>query len=81
MEINHPVPQHLSPEEQALLVRFRERLHERLGMGVRLTADDVRRIVAGIRSHPHASAAVLQVMREEAAEQLPGGRLLSFDWD
>lgn len=80
MEINHPVPQHLTPEEGALLEHFRERLRERLSSGG-LTANDIRRIVAGIRSHPHVSAAVLKVIHEEASEQLPGGRLLTFDWD
>ncbi len=80
MEINHPGEKELSPEEQALVDQFRQRLHERV-VSVGLTVDDVRRIVEGLRQHPSASRAALQVITEEARQRVPGGRLLTFDWD
>ncbi len=80
VEINHPGAKPLSTEEQALLEQFRQRLHERV-VSVGLTADDVRRIVEGIRSHPAASLEVMRLITEEARQRLPGGRMLTFDWD
>jgi len=81
MEIDHPGASPLAPEELALLELFRQRLHEQRIATTGLTQDDVRHIVAGIRSHPDCSAEVLRILREEAQALLPGQRLLSFNWD
>ncbi|MCP9773058.1 hypothetical protein KBY66_10530 [Synechococcus sp. Tobar12-5m-g] len=81
MEIDHPGAKPLTEEEQALLEQFRTRMHERRISTTGLTADDIRHIVAGIRSHPHASVEVIRILREEVQAILPGQRLLTFDWD
>jgi hypothetical protein len=80
MEINHPGAKPMTPEEQALLETFRQRLHERVAT-VGLTPDDVRHIIEGLRNHPDASAEAVRVLMEEARTLLPGQRLVRFDWE
>jgi hypothetical protein len=80
LEIDHPGARPVTPQEQALLELFRQRLHERVITGG-LSVDDVRRIVAAIRSHPHASVELMRAIGEEARQQLPGGQLISFEWE
>ena len=81
MEIDRPGAQPLTEEELALLEQFRTRMQERRISTTGLTDDDIRHIVAGIRSHPHASVEVIRILREEVQAMLPGQRLLTFDWD
>lgn len=80
MEINHPGAKPLTPEEQALLEMFRQRLHDRVA-SVGLTSDDVRRIIEGMRNHPDASTEAVRILMEEARALLPGQRMVSFDWE
>jgi DNA-binding transcriptional MerR regulator len=80
MEINHPGAAPLTPEEQALLERFRQQLHERAAT-TGLSSEDIRRIIEGMREHPHASTEAVRILMQEARELVPGQRLLSFDWE
>jgi hypothetical protein len=80
MEINRPDRQPLTPEEQALLQEFRQKLNQRV-LSVGLTSDDVRHIVEGLRRHPNASLEVIEVVVKEARALVPGRRVLTFDWE
>ncbi len=80
MEVNHPGAKPLTPEQQALLDKFRQRLQERVET-VGLTSDDVRSIIEGMRRHPDASVEAVRILMEEARALLPGQRLVTFDWE
>lgn len=81
MEISRPGSQPLSPEQQRLFESAREQLHHRALNGG-LTSDDIRRIVAAVRTHPEISYEVVQLVLQEA-EALHGAdpalRLLNLE--
>jgi hypothetical protein len=60
MEINRPSSPELTPEQQAALEHFRQRVHELIHHGG-LTPDTVRNAVRAMREHPQFSREILQV--------------------
>ena len=66
MEINRPSSPALTPEQQAALEHFHQRVHE-LSLHGGLTPDTVRNVVRAMREHPQFSREILQVLMEEAS--------------
>ncbi|MEB3255541.1 MAG: hypothetical protein VKJ05_04040 [Synechococcaceae cyanobacterium] len=80
MEVHHPHAHPLSDDEQALLVRFREKLQARVAQGG-LTADDVRRILKAMGGHEELGVEMMRALNEEVRTLLPGQSLFSFTWE
>lgn len=81
MEINRPTSPELTPEQQAALEHFRQRVHE-LSLRGGLTPDAVRNVVRAMREHPQFSREILQVLMDEASalrQSAPGVSLLDLD--
>jgi hypothetical protein len=81
MEINRPASPELTPEQQAALEHFRQRVHE-LSLHGGLTPEAVRNVVRAMREHPQFSREILQVLMDEASalrEAAPGVSLLDLD--
>jgi hypothetical protein len=79
MDVNRPPSRPLTPEEQAAMESFRERIH---GLALRggLTAQNVRSMVQAMRTHPDVGPDILQVLLDELHllhEEAPG--LQPFD--
>lgn len=79
MEEHHPNSQPLSPEDQALLATIRPRLQQRLMQGG-LNAEEMRRLVQGLRRRPELGEPLLNML-QEAAEQVPGAAIINLRWD
>ncbi len=81
MEISRPASPELTPEQQAALEHFRQRVHE-LSLHGGLTPDAVRSVVRAMREHPQFSREILQVLMDEASalrQAAPGVSLLDLD--
>jgi acyl transferase domain-containing protein len=80
MEINRPATPELTPEQQAAMEHFRQRVHA-LTLSGGLTPDTVRNVVQAMRQHPQFSREILQVLADEAKdlrEIAPGQSLLDL---
>ncbi|APD48410.1 hypothetical protein KQ302_12195 [Synechococcus sp. CS-602] len=80
MEIEHSGSKPLTPEQQAIVAQYKERVARKAAQGG-LTASDVTQLVKELRDHPEFSLELLQAVREEAKRLLPPGGRINFDWD
>lgn len=81
MEINRPMARSLTPEEQAAMDQFRDRVHQ-LALHGGLSADNVRNVLQAMKAHPDFSTEILQVLTAEARalqEVAPGMRLIELE--
>lgn len=79
MEEQHPNTPPLSPEDQALLATIRPRLQQRVMQGG-LSAEEMRRLVQGLRRRPALGEPLLNML-QEAAELVPGSGIINLHWD
>jgi len=80
MEIEHSGSRPLTPEQEAVVAQYRERVVHTAAQGG-LTASDVAQLIKELREHPEFSLDLLQAVREESKRLVPPGQRFNFDWD